>query len=63
LRDALGQKRPDQLAEMRLALATVVHKPRMMKAVVLPYKAPHRRSTPAGALLKVDGTRRAVAAR
>src|ERR1700726_2231108 len=63
LRDALGQKRPDQLAEMRLALATVVHKPRMMKAVVLPYKAPHRRSAPAGALLKVDGTRRAVAAR
>jgi RNA polymerase sigma factor for flagellar operon FliA len=63
LRDALGQKRPDQLAEMRLALATVVDKPRMMKAVVLPYRAPHRRSTPAGALLKVDGTRRAVAAR
>jgi RNA polymerase sigma factor for flagellar operon FliA len=63
LRDALGQKRPDQLAEMRLALATVVHKPRMMKAVVLPYKAPQRRSAPAGALLKVDGTRRAVAAR
>jgi RNA polymerase sigma factor for flagellar operon FliA len=63
LRDALGQKRPDQLAEMRLALATVVHKPRVMKAVVLPYKAPHRRSTPAAALLKVDGTRRAVAAR
>jgi RNA polymerase sigma factor FliA len=63
LRDALGQKRPDQLAEMRLALATLVHKPKMMKAVVLPYKAPNRRSTPAGALLKVDGMRRAVAAR
>ena len=63
LRDALGQKRPDQLAEMRLALATLVHKPKMMKAVVLPYKAPNRRSTSAGALLKVDGMRRAVAAR
>ena len=48
---------------MRLALATLVHKPKMMKAVVLPYKAPNRRSTPAGALLKVDGMRRAVAAR
>src|SRR6202040_1103637 len=34
LRDALGQKRPDQLAEMGLALATLAgHKPKMMKAV------------------------------
>jgi RNA polymerase sigma factor for flagellar operon FliA len=64
LRDALGQKRPDQLAEMRLALATLVgHKPKMMKAVVLPYKAPHRRPAPAGALLKLEEMRRAVAAR
>ena len=64
LRDALGQKRPDQLAAMRLALATLVcHKPKMMKAVVLPYKAPRRRSAPAAALLKLEEMRRAVAAR
>jgi RNA polymerase sigma factor for flagellar operon FliA len=63
LRDALGQMGSRQLAEMRIALATLVsHKSKRMKAVVLPYKAPHQRPAPARPLLKLEGTRRAVAA-
>jgi RNA polymerase sigma factor for flagellar operon FliA len=64
LRDALGQRGSRQVAEMRMALATLVsHKSKMMRAVVLPYKAPNQRPAPARPLLKLVGTRRAVAAR
>jgi RNA polymerase sigma factor FliA len=77
LRDALAQMGSQPTAGLRLALVTLAtHKPRMLQAalaappaeqptvphaVVLPYKAGQRRAT-ARATLKLEATRRAVAA-
>jgi RNA polymerase sigma factor for flagellar operon FliA len=77
LRDALAQMGSQQMAGMRLALVTLAtHKPRMLQAtlapppaeqpgvphaVVLPYRAGQRRGT-GRATLKMEATRRAVAA-
>jgi RNA polymerase sigma factor for flagellar operon FliA len=78
LRAAFGQMGPQHMAEMRRALVPFAsHKPKMLKAelpsaraeqlaapqaVVLPYKVPVKRPAPARAMLKMDRTRRAVAA-
>jgi RNA polymerase sigma factor for flagellar operon FliA len=78
LRDALGQMSPQQAAEMKYALvAFAMNRPKMVKAqlpvertdtaakpqaVVLPYKVPQKRPTPARASLKVDRSRRPLAA-
>jgi RNA polymerase sigma factor for flagellar operon FliA len=78
LRDSLGRMTPQQAVEMRRALvAFATSKPQAVKAqlassredtlaagpaVVLPYKARHRHSTPARVPLKLDRARRALAA-
>ena len=78
LRDALGRLSPLQAVEMRRALvAFATSKPKMAKAqlpgtpadsvatgpaVVLPYKARQKRPAPVQAPVKLDRTRRAVAA-
>jgi RNA polymerase sigma factor for flagellar operon FliA len=76
LRDALGEMGPQQVAEVRRALVAFASKRKMVTAqlpphgskagaphaVVLPYHARLKRPVPARAALKVDRTRRAVAA-
>jgi RNA polymerase sigma factor FliA len=78
LRDALAQMGSQQIAGVRLALVTLAsHKPRMAQAalaspraeepaapqsVVLPYRAGQKRIAAASATLKMEGTRRVVAA-
>jgi RNA polymerase sigma factor FliA len=76
LREALGEIGPQQAAEVRQALvAFAISKRKMLKAelpavaktaaphaVVLPYKTPEKRSVAVRSIVKVDRTRRAVAA-
>jgi RNA polymerase sigma factor for flagellar operon FliA len=76
LREALGEIGPQQAAEVRQALvAFAISKRKMLKAelpavaktatphaVVLPYKTPQKRSVAVRSIVKVDRTRRAVAA-
>jgi RNA polymerase sigma factor for flagellar operon FliA len=76
LREALGEIGPQQAAEVRQALiAFATSKRKMLKAelpaiaktatthaVVLPYKTPEKRAVAVRSIVKVDRTRRAVAA-
>ena len=76
LREALGEIGPQQAAEVRQALvAFAISKRKMLKAelpavaktatphaVVLPYKTPEKRTVVVRSIVKVDRTRRAVAA-
>jgi RNA polymerase sigma factor FliA len=76
LREALGEIGPQQAAEVRQALvAFAISKRKMLKAelpavaktatphaVVLPYKTPEKRAVAVRSIVKVDRTRRAVAA-